>query len=184
MWIAHRKACFQFHSQAACSSVVVLNPYYQHHACHLHAVLGLFLAKRKRNYVVKYKEQTQDFLHICRTWRGKKNLHIKIVPLEAHTTFEPKCYLNKSSFHYPTYTNKNIQRIFDFRLLSWCIHRQNILHTVKINLWNWYPSFNIIHSSFIHSLVFSLRGWAGRNQSPVMWPVWLWHNASWARSLA
>ena len=35
---------------------------------------------------------------------------------------------------------------------------------------------------FIHSLVFSLRGWVGRNQSPVMWPVWLWHTASWASS--
>ena len=33
---------------------------------------------------------------------------------------------------------------------------------------------------FIHSLVFSLIGRAGRNQSPVMWPVWLWHTASWA----
>jgi len=28
-------------------------------------------------------------------------------------------------------------------------------------------------ASFIHSLVFSLRGRAGRNQSTVMWPVWL-----------
>ena len=35
---------------------------------------------------------------------------------------------------------------------------------------------------FIHSLVFNLRGRVGRNQSPVMWPVWLWHTASWARS--
>ena len=35
---------------------------------------------------------------------------------------------------------------------------------------------------YIHSLVFSLRGRAGRNQSPVMWPVWLWHTASWASS--
>ena len=33
---------------------------------------------------------------------------------------------------------------------------------------------------FIYSLVFSLRGRVGRNQSPVMWPVWLWHTASWA----
>ena len=33
--------------------------------------------------------------------------------------------------------------------------------------------------SIIHSLVFSLRGRAGRNHSPVMWPVWLWHTASW-----
>ena len=33
---------------------------------------------------------------------------------------------------------------------------------------------------FIHSLVFSLRGRVSRNQSPVMWPVWLWHTASWA----
>jgi hypothetical protein len=36
--------------------------------------------------------------------------------------------------------------------------------------------------SFIHSLVFSLRGLAGRNQSPVMWPLWLWHTASWTSS--
>ena len=35
---------------------------------------------------------------------------------------------------------------------------------------------------FIHSLVFSLKGRAGRNQSPVMWPVWFWHTASWASS--
>ena len=32
---------------------------------------------------------------------------------------------------------------------------------------------------FIRSLVFSLRSWVGRNQSPVMWPVWLWYTASW-----
>ena len=39
------------------------------------------------------------------------------------------------------------------------------------------------HTNFyIHSLVFSLRGRAGRNQSPVMWPVWLWHTASWTSS--
>ena len=35
---------------------------------------------------------------------------------------------------------------------------------------------------FIHSLVFSLSGRAGRNQTPVMWPVWLWHTGSWASS--
>ena len=47
----------------------------------------------------------------------------------------------------------------------------------------------LIHSSGdnvntpdIHSLVFSLRGRAGRNQNPVMWPVWLSHTASWASS--
>ena len=37
-------------------------------------------------------------------------------------------------------------------------------------------------SHLIHSLVFRLRGRVGRNQSPVMWPVWLWHTASWASS--
>ena len=50
-----------------------------------------------------------------------------------------------------------------------------------------YDQFSHPYSSasavvFIHSLVFSLRGRAGRNQSPVMWPVWLWHTASWASS--
>jgi len=39
--------------------------------------------------------------------------------------------------------------------------------------------FTLTH---IHSLVFSLRGLAGRNKSPVMWPVWLWHTASWPSS--
>jgi len=126
--------CFQFHSQAACSSVVVLNPYYQHHACHLHAVLGLFLAKQNRNYVVKYMEKMQDFLHICRTCRGEKNLHIKLCLWRLTQHLNQNVNVNKSSFHYPMYTNKNIQWIFNFRLLSWCIHRQNILHTVKINL--------------------------------------------------
>jgi len=43
---------------------------------------------------------------------------------------------------------------------------------------NYYP----ISSRFIHSLVFSLRGRVGRNQSSVMWPVWLWHTACWASS--
>ena len=41
----------------------------------------------------------------------------------------------------------------------------------------------LVPSAFIHhSLVFSLRGRVGRNQSPVMWPVWLWHTASWVSS--
>jgi len=34
----------------------------------------------------------------------------------------------------------------------------------------------------IHSLIFNLRGRVGRNQSPVMWLLWLWHTASWASS--
>jgi len=45
-----------------------------------------------------------------------------------------------------------------------------------------YSYTRIFIHSFIHSLVFSLRCRVGRNQSPVMWPVWLWHNASWANS--
>ena len=40
----------------------------------------------------------------------------------------------------------------------------------------------IFRYQFIHSLVFSLRCRVVRNQSPVMWPVWLWHTASWASS--
>ena len=46
-----------------------------------------------------------------------------------------------------------------------------------------YEIFSILmFHSFIHSLVFSLRGRVGGNQSPVLWPVWLWHTASWASS--
>ena len=53
----------------------------------------------------------------------------------------------------------------------------------EINFWYW-DVFTMTYeiNIFIHSLVFSLRGRAGRNQSPVMWPVWLWHTASWASS--
>jgi len=39
---------------------------------------------------------------------------------------------------------------------------------------------NNINIDFMNSLVFSLKGRGGRNQSPVMWPVCLWHIASWA----
>jgi len=45
----------------------------------------------------------------------------------------------------------------------------------------WPCKYFLLHS-LTHSLVFSLRGRAGRNQTPVMWPVWLWHTASWASS--
>ena len=41
---------------------------------------------------------------------------------------------------------------------------------------------NMHFHSFIHSLVFTLRGRVGRNHSPVMWPAWLWQTASWASS--
>ena len=40
------------------------------------------------------------------------------------------------------------------------------------------PTPWIYFLQFIHALVFSLRGRVGRNQSPVMWPVWLWHTVS------
>ena len=57
-----------------------------------------------------------------------------------------------------------------------------------IHTYNYYLNDNylckICVSTFIHyhSLVFSLRGRVGRNQSPVMWPVWLWSTATWASS--
>jgi len=40
----------------------------------------------------------------------------------------------------------------------------------------------LLRAIHIHSFVFSLRGRAGRNQSPVMWPIWLCYTASWASS--
>ena len=36
--------------------------------------------------------------------------------------------------------------------------------------------------TYIHSLVSSLTGRVARNQSPVMWALWLWHTASWESS--
>ena len=46
---------------------------------------------------------------------------------------------------------------------SWTVFQQNLIYEV------------LIHSSkyFIHSLVFSPRGWSSRSQSPVMEPIWL-----------
>ena len=56
-----------------------------------------------------------------------------------------------------------------------------ILRTPLINPYHIQIHFVPRKEHFLfRSLVFSLRGRAGRNQSPVMWPVWLWHTASWA----
>ena len=52
----------------------------------------------------------------------------------------------------------------------------HIKHPVVSRILGPESTHTYVHS-FIHSLVFSLRGWVGRNQSPVMWPVWLWHTA-------
>ena len=92
--------------------------------------------------------------------------------------------------------------IFPYMLWSswWCLKRPKhvvtdkwILTVLRVSLWQLMQTLKsdlgqkcyIFHSlihSFIHSLVFSLRGRVGRNQSPVMWPVWLWHTASWVSS--
>ena len=62
------------------------------------------------------------------------------------------------------------------------LHMKCTAFTVYKKMYSVLSVFKCIIHSFIHSLVFSLRGRAGRNQSPVMWPVWLWHTASWASS--
>jgi hypothetical protein len=46
------------------------------------------------------------------------------------------------------------------KTLQWCFYYNRLMH------------------KYIHSLVFSLRGCIDSNQSPVMWPMWLWHAAS------
>ena len=56
----------------------------------------------------------------------------------------------------------------------------NIQAELNLQRHSWY-NLKFIHS-FIHSFVFSLIGRVGRNQSPVMWPLWLWYTASWASS--
>jgi hypothetical protein len=65
----------------------------------------------------------------------------------------------------------------------WCIHNCTPVHWKAYNS----PASEMIASQkywtfIIHSLVFSLRGWVGKNRSPVMWPVWLWDTASCASS--
>ena len=54
--------------------------------------------------------------------------------------------------------------------------------TEKIQYTHFIPNIFLNHVIYdiIHILVFSLRGRVGRNQSPVMWWVWFWHNVSWA----
>ena len=91
----------------------------------------------------------------------------------------------KFNVNYDVFTGHSLQRIEDCNR-NFNIYCHNSVHYIS----NYTPDFKyftfkcvmIVLQSCIHSLVFSLRGRAGRNQSPVMWPVWLWHTASWASS--
>ena len=85
---------------------------------------------------------------------------------QASTCFEYMCYKHVEAWN---------KFILKFSASSWLILRNKYIEihgqqNIKI-----YSSFT---RSFIHSIVFSLRGRVGRNQSPVIWPVWLWHSAS------
>ena len=53
-----------------------------------------------------------------------------------------------------------------------CGRKEALIHVFSLR------TLDFICHSFIHSSVFSLRGRVGRNQSPFMWTVWLWHTAS------
>jgi len=59
--------------------------------------------------------------------------------------------------------------------------RSHFGHLQDLHIKNVIGEADVRCKRFIHSLVFSLRSRAGRNQSSVMWPLWLWHTASWAR---
>ena len=65
----------------------------------------------------------------------------------------------------------------------YCLNKQLLCTTdIYWSLKKFLYIYIYIYIYFIHSLVFSLRGRVGRNQSPVIWSVWLWHTASWASS--
>ena len=69
--------------------------------------------------------------------------------------------------HYFTFTYILILYTFFKFYRTWHLKNRNSFQNTNI------PEDCILVN--IHSLVFSLRGRAGRNQSPVTWPVWLWH---------
>ena len=86
--------------------------------------------------------------------------------------------------------SKNIFKYLSYLLLYQPIRSGFFKNTAKCNMpWaHWTQTFSLLNtvhgysaSTFTgytigfmhHSLVFSLRGQAGRNHSPVPWPVWL-----------
>ena len=92
-------------------------------------------------------------------------------------------------FHTSTFVTKTENKKLQNFKNSWDLNRSMISFFTPVSTCNlfWIYQTQIWHSDdralwYIHSLVFSLRGRAGRNQNRVMWPVWLWHTASWASS--
>ena len=110
------------------------------------------------------------------------SLHLKKKHRVSQRRSKISIFTNEKISHYKTHLMRLCAIVF-VQLSSsgwimwsfWSVCLHHILPHYLIN-------GTIYGKSFIHSLVFSLRGRAGRNHSPVMWPVWLWHTASWASS--
>ena len=85
-------------------------------------------------------------------------------------------------FAYCEYRRSDVSPPF-FAFLCTHVHVSlSLKHSLRCEGMGGVTNITSAHQIFIHSLVFSPRGRVGRNQSPVMRPVWLWHTASWASS--
>ena len=138
-------------------------------------------------------ERCSSLVHVC-----KRGRHL-------YTTTAPSCFIPASYCHLsatlqtmsiivvslqdPIDTSSNNGEHYEIIDVTWqCIdlHIKSSAHTNALQIFRKQDLVPLyLHQHwwlFIHSLVFSLRGRAGRNQSPLMWPVWLWHTASWASS--
>ena len=88
--------------------------------------------------------------------------------------FKKKTQTNKSSGERQEFLHDDKIIIMLMSSYRTNIHTHSEIQTRILNVWT--------AQDCVHSLVFSLQAGLCRNQSPLMWPVWLWHTASWASS--
>jgi hypothetical protein len=149
---------------------------------------------------------TQEFLNNLIICLAGKTLHV-FMHTSLHRCYELNTYMRTYSIiakyfsvyecsafiivhHFPFRSaihsrvqNKGQYNVCASNEIFSIVHIQWVSHNVYTHTHTHTHRIIYICNSFIiRSLVFSLRGRAGRNQSPIMWPVWLWHTASWAIS--
>ena len=130
----------------------------------------------------------------------RRSLHFLNLRCYWHSSYEMISSLEIVSICYTFWRLHYCTYIWPCRLFPNTVITLTVLHSVSfyrpevtyfcLLIYFCLPFRNIKHSdphrhyvlTIHHSLVFSLRGRVGRNQSPVMWTVWLWHTASWASS--
>ena len=111
----------------------------------------------------------------------KRTLHVVRARDSSFKWEYPLISLSSSSSFLRLFPRLPATSIPPFIFLSITRCRRQVL----CKMWPIQLAFRLLISFYIYlyySLVFSLRGRVGRNQSPILWPVWLWHTASWASS--